>query len=549
MMGFAGPSETVSLECLDDDGRFCVVRATSAGADLRDVEDVLLSVAWQDRDYRFTPVELDAESEDDHSVDFLLPSRLLDDGNFTLHCGSHRMPAGAPTHRPPASIAGLTTEQALLVQQDQLVDQARRLGGLRAEVRGLRERAALAEDALEDARDRFETGLIGQRDEVQDARRRTAEVEAALAEVEERAGTVEIALEAGRGLLAREQEARAEAERQAASTLAELDQARAEAAAAAAELEEARRELESEREEHADAELRLTWAEARLEDKTARVAELDELARRRAQELADATAANADRAAEFEAELTIARAGAEHEHGIRAEAEEQLADARARVAELEAAQGRVAELERQVHQGRSDVAAAAAEVEAERALRIAAEARIEDERWRADEAESTVPAELEEARAALEAERALRLDDRARIDEKAARIDALEHEVRERDAMLEAATAPPPENGDAPAPAPAGAAEELAAVRAELDKVRAANAHIATRLKAAEDALGDGERPDRRAPVVNSTMGARLIALDLAMRGTPREETARYLSDNFDLSDPKVLLDEVYARA
>jgi hypothetical protein len=43
-------------------------------------------------------------------------------------------------------------------------------------------------------------------------------------------------------------------------------------------------------------------------------------------------------------------------------------------------------------------------------------------------------------------------------------------------------------------------------------------------------------------------MGARLIALDLAMRGTPREETARYLSDNFELPDSESLLDEVYAQ-
>ena len=35
----------------------------------------------------------------------------------------------------------------------------------------------------------------------------------------------------------------------------------------------------------------------------------------------------------------------------------------------------------------------------------------------------------------------------------------------------------------------------------------------------------------------------------LALSGTPREETARYLADNFDLDDQEELLDEVYARA
>lgn len=43
--------------------------------------------------------------------------------------------------------------------------------------------------------------------------------------------------------------------------------------------------------------------------------------------------------------------------------------------------------------------------------------------------------------------------------------------------------------------------------------------------------------------------GARLIALNMALSGTPREETARYLADNFDLADQEDLLDEVYARA
>ncbi|MEO6496082.1 MAG: hypothetical protein ABIO51_01230 [Solirubrobacteraceae bacterium] len=41
--------------------------------------------------------------------------------------------------------------------------------------------------------------------------------------------------------------------------------------------------------------------------------------------------------------------------------------------------------------------------------------------------------------------------------------------------------------------------------------------------------------------------GARLIALNMALNGTPREETDRYLADNFDLSDRGALLDEVYA--
>lgn len=43
--------------------------------------------------------------------------------------------------------------------------------------------------------------------------------------------------------------------------------------------------------------------------------------------------------------------------------------------------------------------------------------------------------------------------------------------------------------------------------------------------------------------------GARLIALNMALSGTPREETARYLAEHFALDDPEALLDDVYERA
>jgi DivIVA domain-containing protein len=42
--------------------------------------------------------------------------------------------------------------------------------------------------------------------------------------------------------------------------------------------------------------------------------------------------------------------------------------------------------------------------------------------------------------------------------------------------------------------------------------------------------------------------GARLIALNMALSGTPREETARYLAENFELDDPDAMLDDVYSR-
>ncbi|WP_445150041.1 DivIVA domain-containing protein [Baekduia sp. Peel2402] len=41
--------------------------------------------------------------------------------------------------------------------------------------------------------------------------------------------------------------------------------------------------------------------------------------------------------------------------------------------------------------------------------------------------------------------------------------------------------------------------------------------------------------------------GARLVALNMALNGTSRDETDRYLAENFDLADRAALLDEVYA--
>jgi hypothetical protein len=43
--------------------------------------------------------------------------------------------------------------------------------------------------------------------------------------------------------------------------------------------------------------------------------------------------------------------------------------------------------------------------------------------------------------------------------------------------------------------------------------------------------------------------GARVIALNMALSGSTRDETAAYLAENFELDDPEALLDDVYARA
>jgi DivIVA domain-containing protein len=50
------------------------------------------------------------------------------------------------------------------------------------------------------------------------------------------------------------------------------------------------------------------------------------------------------------------------------------------------------------------------------------------------------------------------------------------------------------------------------------------------------------ERPD-------DVEAARLVALDMALAGTPREETERYLAEHYALADPSGVLDDVYALA
>jgi DivIVA domain-containing protein len=59
------------------------------------------------------------------------------------------------------------------------------------------------------------------------------------------------------------------------------------------------------------------------------------------------------------------------------------------------------------------------------------------------------------------------------------------------------------------------------------------------------------EEPAAEAPASSGggddAEGARLVALNMALNGTSREETDRYLAENFDLSDRAGLLDEVYA--
>jgi DivIVA domain-containing protein len=100
--------------------------------------------------------------------------------------------------------------------------------------------------------------------------------------------------------------------------------------------------------------------------------------------------------------------------------------------------------------------------------------------------------------------------------------------------------------GAAAADEPAGAREPAAA-----DESAAANEAGAAEPHEPAAAEPAAPEPDL-APAPSSNgdeAGARLIALNMALSGTPREETARYLAEHFTLHAPETLLDDVYERA
>ena len=105
--------------------------------------------------------------------------------------------------------------------------------------------------------------------------------------------------------------------------------------------------------------------------------------------------------------------------------------------------------------------------------------------------------------------------------------------------------------------------DELSALKADLEELRAVKEGIGAVDVAPEPAAPaepapvpdpepapDPEPDPEPVPSVQGegVEGARVIALNMALNGSSRDETARYLSENFQLGDPDALLDEVYAR-
>jgi DivIVA domain-containing protein len=92
-----------------------------------------------------------------------------------------------------------------------------------------------------------------------------------------------------------------------------------------------------------------------------------------------------------------------------------------------------------------------------------------------------------------------------------------------------------------------------------LDALRTSGERLNAGLADLQARVGDTAPPqeDVRADELEAQLsepgaddaGARLIALNMALTGTPREETARYLADHFAIADLDALLDDVYSRA
>jgi len=102
--------------------------------------------------------------------------------------------------------------------------------------------------------------------------------------------------------------------------------------------------------------------------------------------------------------------------------------------------------------------------------------------------------------------------------------------------------------------------DDLEALRVDAGRLGAASEEAAAEPAAAappdaapareEAPPPDAARPpEDAAPANGDTAAARIVALDMALSGTPRDETDRFIAEHYDLRDRAALLDEVYAAA
>ena len=163
-------------------------------------------------------------------------------------------------------------------------------------------------------------------------------------------------------------------------------------------------------------------------------------------------------------------------------------------------------------------------------LRAEAAEEIEGRLARAQSVAERLSGRADEIERSLQA-----LADRVRDELSALKADLEELRAVGEGIGADAPAAEPRPEPPAPAEEPAAepATEETAVEEAPTEKPAAA---ASKEPAATASASGAGHE------------GARVIALNMALNGASREETARYLSENFELDDPEALLDEVYAQ-
>lgn len=91
-------------------------------------------------------------------------------------------------------------------------------------------------------------------------------------------------------------------------------------------------------------------------------------------------------------------------------------------------------------------------------------------------------------------------------------------------------------------------ARVTAAASDALERIEALRGELSTLLEALGNRPPAAELPAEPAPAADDA-GARLVALELALSGTPREQADAVLAEQFAIADRRELLDDVYAAA
>jgi DivIVA domain-containing protein len=163
---------------------------------------------------------------------------------------------------------------------------------------------------------------------------------------------------------------------------------------------------------------------------------------------------------------------------------------------------------------------------------------------------STAARELLERPGAMHDELGAMMD---RLREEAGRLSA-ELRTLERDVVE---IAPPAEAYEEPEPEPETDPERIAAAKGtpapepevEEPEPETDAERIAAAKRAKPETAAAKARAKKAADKPDDEEAARLVALDMALAGTPREETEQYLAEHYSLADPAAVLDDVYALA